>query len=135
MNNLAAQVTPLDDDKQRCIQSTVTYFDPSSEDYARCVRTVLKRDPLFLLADITPDFVGLHPLHAEIVQFPKCQGFAFLAHLHQQPHDRVAIQPGEPFRRADRAALNQALDGFAGRFVPKGLFCGSVKVARQDVQR
>jgi hypothetical protein len=31
--------------------------------------------------------------------------FAALASQDQKPHDRVPFQSGEPFRRADRAAL------------------------------
>jgi len=61
------------------------------------------------LSDVAPDFINLQIPGAE-VSHPRIHdtGAAFASN-EQEPHDRVAIQSGQPFGATDRATLNKAV--------------------------
>jgi hypothetical protein len=63
-----------------------------------------------LLGHKHPDFIALNSTARQLPHTRVQQLFTALASQDKQPHDGIALQPSEPFGRADRAALKQTLN-------------------------
>lgn len=70
---------------------------------------VLTRDLPLLLRDVGPDSITLKPLAGEVAHVRVEDGCATGPDLYEEAHDRVAVDARHPLRRADRAALDQAV--------------------------
>jgi hypothetical protein len=76
---------------------------------AKVCRVVFSNLPL-LLHQEAPNLVTLNAAAGQLAHLFVHHFLAALASQKQQPHDGVPVESGEPLRRANRAALKQALD-------------------------
>lgn len=64
---------------------------------------------LFLLAE-RPDFIRLNPFAGQVLHLGFHQSYATFASQHQQTHNRIAVQSGDPFSTPNAGSFDQELN-------------------------
>jgi hypothetical protein len=80
------------------------------------VSRIILSDVSRLLHQERPDFIALDTAAGQLAHLAIHQSLGAFASQDKQPHDRVPIESGQPFRGSDRAALKKAMQSTFRRF-------------------